>query len=126
MSRIWRTIRSYIWWTHQRGDFHYDVMVTVILLFIFLAPNWIAFNDKPTERNPHQTAVVTVIPDGADFIYRIDASAVDGDNDAEIRSNLMRIIEPIAGEVVLLRYEPEADPKGHVKWYRAWIQRSFR
>jgi hypothetical protein len=126
MSRVWRTIRSYIWWTHQRGGFHYDVMVTLILLFIFLAPYWIGFNDKPTERNPHQTAVVTVIPDGEDFIYQIDASAVEGDNDAEIRSDLMRIIEPIAGEVVLLRYDTERDSKGHLRSYRAWIKRSFR
>jgi hypothetical protein len=126
MSKVWRTFRSYIWWTHQRGGFHYDVMVTLILLFIFVAPYWISFNDKPTERNPHQTAVVTIIPDGGDFIYQIDASAVRGDNDAEIRSDLMRVIEPIAGEVVVLRYDTERDAKGHIRSYRALVKRAFR
>ena len=126
MARVWGTIRSYIWWTHERGSFHYDVMVSIILLFIFLTPNWVNFNDKPTERNPHQTAIVTVIPDQQeDFIYQIDASAVESDTDAEIRSELMHIIEPIAGEVVLLRYEAVRDNKGHVASYRAWVRRAY-
>lgn len=42
-----KTIKGYIWWTHERGSFHYDVMVTIILLFIFLAPRFIDFRDKP-------------------------------------------------------------------------------
>ena len=37
MSRIWRTIKGYIWWSYPRGSMHYDVMVTLILVFIFLA-----------------------------------------------------------------------------------------
>ena len=48
-----KTIKGYIWWTHERGSFHYDVMVTIILLFIFLAPRFIDFRDKPPARNSH-------------------------------------------------------------------------
>jgi len=125
MSRVWATIRSYIWWTHERGSFHYDVMVTLILLFIFLAPNWINFNDKPTERSAHQTAIITVTADQEDFVYQIDSSAVEGGNDADIRNDLMHIIEPIAGEVVLLRYEVMHDSKGHIAAYRAWVRRAY-
>jgi hypothetical protein len=125
MSHVWATIRGYIWWTHERGSFHYDVMVTLILLFIFLAPNWVNFNDKPTERNPHQTAIVTVIPDQGDFIYQIDASAVQGGNPTDTRNELMQIIEPIAGEIVLLRYEVVSDHKGRVVSYRAWVRRGY-
>ncbi len=29
---MWNTIKSYIFWTHKRAGFHYDVMVTLILL----------------------------------------------------------------------------------------------
>jgi hypothetical protein len=125
MRHIWQTIRGYIWWTHQRGSLHYDVMVSIILLFIFLAPHWINFNDKPTERNPHQSGVV-VLPDGEDFVYRIDASAVSSKDDVQIRQDLVRVIEPIAGEIVLLRYEPVRDSKGRLKWYRAWVRKPFR
>lgn len=120
---IWKTIRSYIWWTHPRGNFHYDVMVTFILLFIFLAPLWINFNDKPAERTPHQTGVV-VIPDGqSGFIYRIEASAVQGNSDAEFRESLLRVIEPIAGEAQVTRYEPVLDTGGRIIAYRVWVER---
>ena len=125
MRGIWQTIRSYIWWTHARGSFHYDVMVTLILLFIFLTPHWVNFKDKPTERTPHQTGVVVVVPQGDDFIYLIDASAVEGGSDTEIREDLVRVIEPIAGEIILSRYEAVRDSNGRVKSYKAWVSRPY-
>ncbi len=126
MSRAWHTIRGYIWWTYQRGSMHYDVMVTLILLFIFLSPRWINFNDKPTERNPHQTGVV-VLPDnsGTGFVYQVDAAAVHGRDDAAIREDLLRVIEPIAGEVAITRYEAIRDAKGRMTGYRAWVRRPY-
>ncbi len=55
--------QGYIWWTHQRGSFHYDVMVTLILLFIFVTPHFINYKDKPAERLPRPKSVL-VMPDG--------------------------------------------------------------
>src|SRR4051794_41005250 len=43
MSRVWQTIRGYFLWTYDRGGVHYDVMVSLILAFVFLAPHWINF-----------------------------------------------------------------------------------
>ena len=57
-----KTIKGYIWWTYERGSLHYDVMVTVILLFIFLAPRLIDFRDKPPAPNAHPTPVSTSVP----------------------------------------------------------------
>jgi hypothetical protein len=125
MSKLWQTIRSYIWWTHRRGSIHYDVMVSIILLFIFLAPHWVNFNDKPTERMPHQTGVV-VLPDGSGFVYQVDASAVTGADDAAIRRDLARVIEPIAGEIDVQRYEALKDRRGQVATYKVWVRRPFR
>jgi hypothetical protein len=97
-------------------------MVTLILAFIFLTPaSW--FRDKPLAKAPHQTEVA-VTSDGADgFVYRVAASAVQGRDEDEIRQSLLRIIEPIAGEVELTRVEPVRDKSGHVTEYRAWISR---
>lgn len=122
MSRIWKTIRGYIWWTHDRGSFHYDVMVTLILLFIFVTPLFVNFHDKPAERRPHQTDV-QILPNGDGFIYRIDASAVQGKGDAEIRAALLKVIEPIAGEVKLSKYEAVNDTRGKLSAYRVWVRR---
>ncbi len=124
MSKIWQTIRGYVWWTHPRGNVHYDVMVTLILLFIFVTPRWV-FNDKPTERVPHQTGEL-VTPEGKGFVYQIDASAVPGTSDSDIREELLRVVEPIAGEAKVTRYEALKDDRGKVKSYKVWIERPYR
>ena len=122
MNKIGQTIKGYIWWTYPRGSVHYDIMVTVILAFIFLTPLWVNFRDKPQERPPHQTEVV-VQQEGDGFLYKVDASAVKADNDADIRESLVRIIEPIAGEVAIERYEAVRDDKHNVVAYKVWVRR---
>lgn len=122
MKRVWDIIKGYIFWTHNRGSVHYDVMVTLILLFIFVTPRaW--FNDKPVETAAHQTQVV-VQPDGSNgFIYEVDAAAVQGNDDDTIRNGLLRVIEPISGEVTISSYEALRDNKGRVYRYKVRAQR---
>jgi len=123
MNAIWRTIRDYILWSYERGTIQYDVMVTLILLFVFLSPYWINFKDKPVEHNPHRTEVV-VMPDGeGGFIYKVEASAISSRDDEGVRAELLRIIEPISGEVSITKVEPVKDHAGHVLTYQVWVQR---
>jgi hypothetical protein len=122
MNKIWKTIRGYIWWTYSRGSLHYDVMVTLILLFIFIAPRYISFNDKPTERTLHQSKVI-VSPDPhreGVLICQVDASAIAG---KDVEAELLSVIEPIAGEVVLNGYDVVKDQRGRVILYKAYVQR---
>ena len=120
---VWRTIRSYILWSYERGTVPYDVMVTLILLFVFLSPLWINFKDKPVERNPHRTPVA-VSPDGqGGFIYQVEAVAIQGKGEANVRSQLLSIIEPISGEVSISRFEAVTDKSGRVLYYKVWVQR---
>lgn len=123
-SAVGRTIRSYILWSYERGSFHYDVMVTLILLFVFFTPYWINYKDKPIERNPHPTGV-SVLPDTqGGFLYQIEGAAVSAREDAEIRDQLLGIIEPIAGGAVsITRYEAVKDSKGRISSYKVWVQR---
>lgn len=124
MNRIAKTIKGYIWWTYPRGSFHYDVMVALILLFIFVAPLCINFNDRPVERIAQTGVVVT--PEGKNvFVCRVEASAIHGQSEAEIRDGLMGVIEPIAGEVKFQRYEPIRDNKGKVIAYNVWVLRGI-
>lgn len=123
MSGIWRTIRDYIFWSYERGTIQYDVMVTLILLFVFLSPRLINFKDKPVEHNPHRTGVA-VVPDGnGGLIYQIEAAAVAGKDDDAIRDQLLEIIEPISGEVSITKIEPVRDGSGHLLSYRVWVAR---
>jgi hypothetical protein len=123
MNAVWRTIRGYILWSYERGTIQYDVMVTLILLFVLLSPYWINFKDKPVERNPHPTGVV-VVPDVAGgFIYQIEGSAILGKDEPAIRAELLRIIEPISGEVSITRYETVRDRSGRILGYKVWAQK---
>jgi len=120
---VWRTIRGFILWSHERGTIQYDVMVTLILLFVFFSPRLINFNDRPVERNPHSTGVV-VYPDGAGgLVYEVDAKAVHSGDDSAVQTQLLRVIEPISGETSILRYEAVTDKKGKVVSYKVWVFR---
>lgn len=123
MKKVWQTILGYFWWTHKRGSAHYDVMVTVILLFIWLAPSKVDFHDKPAEHILHQNEVV-VNPDGhGGLVYEVAATAVTGTNPDQVRAELLSVIEPISGEVELMRYEIVSDSRGRPQLYRVWVRR---
>jgi len=124
LSVAWRTIRSYVLWSYERGSFHYDVMVTLILVFVFFTPYWINYKDKPIERNPHPTGV-SVLPDTqGGFLYEIEGGAISARDDAEVRDQLLGIIEPIAGAAVTItHYQALHDSKGRVVTYKVWVRR---
>lgn len=122
VASLWRTIGNYIFWNYKRGSIHYDIMVTLILLFIFATPLFINFKDKPAEHAPHLSAVL-VIPNGLNgFVYQVPADAVPGSNDAAIREELLRIIEPIAGEASISKYEKSRDAAGQPV-YKVWVKK---
>lgn len=123
VSRVWRTIKGFIFWSYERGTVQYDIMVTLILIFVFLSPRLINFNDHPVEHNPRSTGVV-VYPDGTgEFIYQVEAGAVPKGDDPAVRAALLRVIEPISGSVSISRYEAVQDDRGHVTAYKVWVQR---
>jgi len=123
------TLKSYFFWTYERGSFHYDVMVTLILLFLFISPRFIDFQDKPVPEIPMQKSEVLVksAPSAAgeaEFVYEVRVDDLHGaKTDAEIRDAILKVVEPIAGAVTLQKYTPVADPKGHVIAYDATVVR---
>jgi len=121
MSTIWRTIRGYILWSYERGSLHYDIMVTLILLFVFVSPRYINFTDKPVERIPHLTGVVVVPGDKGELIYQIQASAVDAAGGGDVQRQLEKIIEPISGAVSITNVETVKDVSGRTQSYKVWV-----
>jgi len=123
MSGPWSTIRSYILWQHERGTLHYDIMVTLILIFVFLSPRVINFNDKPAPLNQHPTGVVVSSDGAGGLVYLIDAAMIAPGEVAVVRSQLQQVIEPISGQVTIVKYEPVSSHKGQVLEYRVWVKR---
>ena len=127
MGWLGRTIRGYILWTYERGSLHYDILVTLILLFIFLAPLRFDFKDKPQERATHPTGVL-VTQDGQSVVYQVDAAARDPHgqlivSESDPEAGLHRVIEEIAGEAEIARFERVKDRSGKVVAYKAWVKR---
>jgi hypothetical protein len=128
-SSVGQVIKSYFFWTYERGSFHYDVMVTLILLFMFVSPHFIDFKDRPVETVALQSSEVLVkeagtVGSSSRFIYQIRADEMgDAKTDAEIKAAILREVEPISGEVTLDHYEPVKDAQGRVIAYDAWVLR---
>ena len=126
---MWGTLKSYIFWSHERGSFPYDVMVTLILLFMFVTPHFVDFGDRLVETVALRSSEVLVKEAGrrgdrALFEYQIRADDMgQARSDAEIRAAILRVVEPISGEVTLDRYEAVKDRQGRVVNYEAWVLR---
>ena len=121
-----QTLRRYVFWTYERGSIHYDIKVTLILLFVLVSPRLINYRDRPKFQLPSQ---ITVENDGAgNLVYQVRAQDVQsglragGDADTQMRRTLRHLIEPIAGDVSVERYEPLLT-NGQVSGYRVWARR---
>jgi hypothetical protein len=127
---MFKMIRSYIFWSYERGSFHYDVMVTAILVFMFVSPHFIDYNEKPVETVALHASEVLVKEAGTTssgssrFMYQVRADDMGAaKTDAARQTAILRVIEPISGEVTLERYEPVRDAQGKIVAYNAWVLR---
>lgn len=122
VSSIGRIIRNYIFWNYERGSIHYDIMVTLILLFIFVTPLFVNFKDKPVEHSPHPTAVLVIPGAKGGLLYQVPVASVSGNSDAAVRKELQRIIAPIAGPASISKYEKTSNAAGEPV-YQVWVQK---
>jgi hypothetical protein len=126
---MFKLLNSYIFWAYERGSVHYDVLVTAILVFMFVSPHIINYNDKPVETVALHASEVLVKEAGSSgqrsrFMYQIRADDMgQAATDAERRAAILRVIEPISGEVSLDHYEPVYDAQHKIVAYNAWVLR---
>jgi hypothetical protein len=65
-----------------------------------------------------------VAPDGhGGFVYAIEGTAVSSRGDGEVRAELLKIIEPISGEVSISKVDTVRDRSGRILQYKVWVQR---
>ncbi|MBV8630503.1 MAG: hypothetical protein JOZ83_06230 [Silvibacterium sp.] len=118
---MFRIFREYLFWTYERGSFHYDVMVTLILAFIFLTPRVWNYGDRPQEAKlaPGNVLVKTQAP--GELVYEIPASQIQPTGSLD--DQLLRDVQAVSGPVAIDRYEAVKEPFGKVKLYRVWAHR---
>jgi hypothetical protein len=124
-----RILKSYFYWTYTRGSFHYDVMVTLILLFIFLTPHipgW-DYGDKPSNIIGPSQPIEVIGNDGHGLIITVHASDVNlpaGASDSAIKKALRKAIEPVTGDAVTIdQWEIARDPSGNATAWKVWARR---
>lgn len=128
MSNPARLIRSYFFWTYERGSLHYDVMVTLILLFLFIGPHFIDFKARPVAEVPLQPRQVLVRHAGyaggvEHLIYTVRSSELHNATGTALQDAAIQIIQPISGPVTLERVTPVQDATGRTVAYDVTVRR---
>ncbi len=122
-----QVLKSYFYWTYPRGSFHYDVMVTLILVFIFVTPYLWDFGDRPRS-TASTTENVVVKGDGRHgLIVTLQASDVNvpaASSDAVIKKALRKAMEPVLGDSMYVeRWEITRDRNGNPVSWTVWAHR---
>jgi hypothetical protein len=121
-----KTLKSYFYWTYPRGHVHYDVLVTLILLFIFVTPHLWDFGDKPSRAPGPQHPIQVVSDGGRGIVVTVNADDLfvpSTETDSEVRKQLRKAIEPVTGDAVsVTHWETALDPQGNRVW-KIWARR---
>jgi hypothetical protein len=119
-------LKSYFYWTHARGSVQYDVMVTLILLFIFVTPHIWNFGDRPSTFPGPQHPIQVTWNGGHGVIITVQAADVAipaGANNAQVKKALRAAIEPVTGDDVFVEHwETVTDASGNVAW-KVWAHK---
>ena len=123
---IGKVLKSYFYWTYTRGSFHYDIMVTLILLFIFVTPHlWNYGDGRSTSPGPQHPIMVTW-NGGHGVIITVQASDVTipaGATDRQVKKALRAAIEPVTGDDVFVEHwETATDAHGNLTW-KVWAHK---
>jgi len=123
-----KLLKSYIFWTYNRGNIHYDILVTLILAFVFIAPRFWDFGDKPTPASGLHHPIQVVGNDKNGFTVTVYAADVDlapqtTASTQAVKKALRTAIEPVTGDAVFVeRWETFTDAQGNLEW-KVWAHR---
>ena len=126
---IGQILKSYFYWTYPRGSLHFDILVTLILLFIFLTPQipgW-SFGDKPSPiGGPLHPIQVIGFDQGVIVVVRASDVNLDLHTTASnkvVKKALRKAIEPVTGDdVFIVHWETGTDAQGNPVW-KVWAHR---
>ncbi len=109
-------------WTYERGSWQYDIMVILILGFIFLTPReW--FHDKPLQIAAPHSDVVLLMDDQTQKVYQLRAALIDNQTTATLQQSVQRVLRGFTGKSFeITRIEPAVDSSGQVVSYAVWVR----
>jgi len=113
-------LKRFILWDYARASWQYDVMVGIILAFIFLTPrDW--FRDQP--RIPRASSILRPAENGANVLF-VDSEVLSGVPEARRLDRLKDFLktQPSTARVSVTRVEPILDSEGELQGYMAFVR----
>jgi hypothetical protein len=114
-------IRRFVLWDYARATWQYDVMVAIILAFVFLTPReW--FHDQP--RIPRASNIAMLPADHGSNMYWIDPELLSGIPENQRMIKLAQILTTRTGRPQsVLRLQPiYDDSEDELKGYMAFTK----
>jgi hypothetical protein len=111
-------LKRLILWDFPRASWPYDMIVGLVLAFIFVTPReW--FNDQP--RIPHASAITMVPPENGSTPYFVDPQMLDGVAESEQTGRLSEILQARMKNKRLhvIRVQPIRNSEGELQGYLA-------
>ena len=112
-------LKRFVLWDYLRASWQYDVMVAIILAFIFLMPReW--FRDQP--RIPRASNIAMLPGENGSNMYLIDPELLSGVPESQQLSKLAEILKIRTGKrQSVLRVQPiYDDSENELKGYMAF------
>ena len=113
-------LKRFVLWDYARASWQYDVMVGIILAFIFLTPrDW--FRDQP--RIPRASSILHPAENGANVLF-VDSEVLAGVPDAQRLNRLRAFLktQPGTSQISVTRVEPILDSEGELQGYMAFVR----
>ena len=114
-------LKRFILWDFQRATWQYDLMVGIILAFIFLTPrDW--FRDQP--RIPWASNVAMLPSEHGANVFWVDPELLSQVPENQRAAKLAPILKARTGrkELAVVRVEPIRDSENEIKGYMAFVK----
>ena len=110
-------LKRFLLWDYPRASWQYDVIVTLILAFIFLTPRGI-FRDQPSA-----STIVRLPSEQGMSVFWVEPELLDGLPEQHRGSTLAQMLKSRYGKrESVVRLEPVFGSEQEIKGYMAWTQ----
>ncbi|MBM3810995.1 MAG: hypothetical protein FJW20_05115 [Acidimicrobiia bacterium] len=115
---FWNGLKRFIWWDYPRASWQYDVMVGLILAFIFLVPRGV-FRDQPKPKN-----IVMVPAEHGASVFYVEPELLSGLKHSDWNDAVSNLVHSQAGgkNRVVSRVEPVFDEEKEIRGYMVYTK----
>jgi len=113
--------KRFILWDYPRASWQYDVMVGIILAFVFLTPR-VWFHDQP--RIPTVSSIALLPSEKGDSVFFVNSTLLAGVSEQLRAAKLTEILQARTSNrsLVVIRVEPVLDAEGELEGYMAFTR----